>query len=96
MITQKELDTIQAYLDATTQGKWLHTYKDCKFYMSSEFIDRENDPNGVGLVTCDINQHNADLYATFADMEFIAYSHEWIPKLLAEIKRLRNNDIGKT
>jgi hypothetical protein len=80
------LDTIDAQTKAATAGPWLHTHKDCKDFMSSDFIDREGDPNGVALVTSDINQHNVDLYATEADMDFIAASRMNVPQLVALLR----------
>lgn len=82
-------ETIRAYLDevrerekGATEGPWQHTYKDCAYFMNSEFIDRKGDPNGVALVTSDINQSNATLYATDEDMDFIAAARTDIPRLL--------------
>lgn len=89
MLSEERLQGIQKRCEAATPGPWRHTYKDCSHFMSSDFIDRHGDGMGVGLVACDINQPNADLYATEADMEFIAYARQDIPELLAEIERLQ-------
>jgi len=88
-MTELDLDAIEARANAATVGQWRHTYKNCKWHMSSEFIDRDGDLDGVGLVTADINQDNADLYATDADMDFIAHARTDIPALVAEVRRLR-------
>lgn len=95
-MTEEQLREIEARHEAATPGPWRHTFKDCLYYMSSEFIDREDDPIGVGLITSDINQHNAELYATDADMEFIAHARADIPALLAEVRRLREEQLRKT
>ena len=86
-MTKSELDQIRARADAATPGPWRYTYKDCQYHMSSCFIDREGDPDGVGIVTCDINQDNADLYATTGDMELIAHARTDIPALCAALER---------
>ena len=88
-MTDKELADIRERLEKATPGPWEHTHKDCKHFMSSDFVDRKGDDIGVGLVTSDINQDNADLYATDADMEFIAHARQDVPILLAEVERLQ-------
>ena len=80
-MTKADLTAIRARANAATPGPWRYTYKDCQYHMSSCFIDREGDPDGVGIVTCDINQDNADLYATTGDMELIAHARTDIPAL---------------
>ena len=89
-MTEEELAAMEAREKAATLGPWHHTFKDCKHFMNSTFIDRDGDDRGVGLVTCDINQDNATLYATNEDMDFIAAAREDVPKLIAEVRRLRN------
>jgi hypothetical protein len=88
-MSQKRLDEIKDRESKACSGPWFYTWKDCKHYMSSSFIDRAGDDIGVGLVTGDINQHNADLYATDEDMEFIAHARVDIPELIDEVERLR-------
>ena len=72
-----------------TPGPWRVTGKDCHFFMSSVFIDRECDPQGVGLVTSDINQDNATLYATDEDLELMAQSRTIVPALCEAVRRLQ-------
>ena len=81
-----DLEAAERLADHATPGPWRVTGKDCRFYMSSVFIDREGDPQGVGLVTSDINQDNATLYATDEDLELMAQSRLGVPALCAAVR----------
>lgn len=91
MITEQELDEMQARYDATTEGTWRLTAKDDLYFCSSEFIDREGDGQGVGLFGLDLNidESRAMLYGTEEDGEFMAEAHQDMPRLIAEVRRLK-------
>ena len=89
---QLDLEAIEARCSKATPGPWRNTWKDCKHYMSSWFIDRDEDDIGVGLCAFDINQINAELYATDDDAEFIAHAREDVPALLARVRELERTN----
>lgn len=82
---QDRLMKIEALAKAATPGPWRYTFKDDLYFASVSFIDREGDGPGIGLVTDDLNI-NARLYATEADMAFIAASRTDIPWLIEQLR----------
>ena len=85
-MTKERRELLRELCKKATPGPWLHTWKDCFMCMSSDFIDRKGDDIGIALVTADINQTNAMLYATDIDMDFIAAARTALPELLDEVE----------
>ena len=81
LVTDEELGAIKARLDAATAGPWRsmvegrdHT-SGSSFIMTGEGTTRRNDIELTG--------------ATVADQDFIAHARQDVPRLVAEIERLR-------
>jgi len=80
-LSDEEMAKIRSRSDAATPGPWREYIEDRDSFSGSDFIMTEgNDLNIIG--------------ASSADYEFIAHARQDIPKLLAEIERLRSL-IGK-
>jgi hypothetical protein len=74
------LDQIRKRVKAATPGPWI------------DYLEKRDQLSGESFVARGINRSEEDLYfigATDADIEFIAYAREDIPKLIYEIERLR-------
>lgn len=75
-MTDKELEQIRDRVNKATEGSWgwVPIVDDIEFFVYGE--------NGEGAV--------AENVFTATDAEFISRAREYIPKLLAEVDRLRN------
>ena len=76
-LTQSELAEIEERLDATTGGPWRSIVEGRDQLSGSSFIMTAGD---------DIELSGA----TIADQDFIAAARQDIPRLIAEVKRLRD------
>lgn len=76
MITEEELQEIEARCNATTPGPWVSWVEGRDHLSGDHFIQTKGE----------------DIYlsgATIADQDFMANAHQDIPRLIAEIRRLR-------
>lgn len=90
MITEDELKEIELRWKATSKGNWISFIEGRDHESGSDFI-----MTGV-LDKNDFNNKNRGedielIGATSNDQDFIANSRQDIPKLIAEIRRLRKN-----
>ncbi|MCP3399452.1 hypothetical protein [Bradyrhizobium sp. CCGB20] len=75
-LTNDEIEAIKARCEQATAGPW------------KSFIERRDKFSGSDF----IQTNGEDIYltgATLADQEFIAHARQDIPRLIAEIERLR-------
>jgi hypothetical protein len=75
-VTEQELEAIEARVRATTPGPW------------SSIIEGRDQDSGESFIMTD----GEDIYVrggSEADQEFIAHARQDIPRLIAEIRRLR-------
>lgn len=82
MLTDKEIEEIQTRWTNSQKGEWKAYIEGRDHTSGSSFI-----MTGVG------NERGEDIEmfgATLADYEFISHAKQDIPKLIAEIKRLKN------
>ena len=84
-ITDAELDAMQQRADAASKGPW------------RSFIEGRNNECGSSFIQISDDDREDDMYvsrelkfASDADLDFIAAARHDIPRLIAEIKRLRN------
>lgn len=82
-ITESELDQIAARCEATSPGPW-------KSYIEGR--DHESGDNFIMIGEGDTRGDDLYIYqGTHADQDFIANARQDIPRLIAEIRRLRKN-----
>ncbi|MBS4195388.1 hypothetical protein [Lederbergia citri] len=84
-LSKEEIETIRKRAEAATEGPWFHT----NYHVATKpEVHGGYPPNSASICeTCDgeyIENYNK------ADAEFIAHARTDIPKLLAEIERLRS------
>ncbi len=75
--TEADLDAVAAHCDAATDGPW----ESC--------VEGRDHSSGDSLIMTG----GEDLYlhgATVADQDFIAHARQGVPRLLAEVRRLRH------
>ncbi len=77
MLTQEELEAIRKRAEKATEGNW--------YCLTMDGVTYDISSEGTGI----------ELAAAYSasDAEFIANAREDIPKLLAEIDRLRNKEL---
>lgn len=76
-LTSDEIEAIKARCEQATAGPW------------TSFIEKRDKISGPDFIQTD----GEDIYltgATLADQEFIAHARQDIPRLIAEIERLRS------
>ena len=82
MLTDEELDLLQKIVDKTSKGPW-------------EWVDTNDEGHMKGLdglvlyssVYCDVNGDESD-------KNFIRVAKEWFPRLIAEIRALKEKTNG--
>jgi hypothetical protein len=72
-VTEQELKEIEARANAATKGPWVN----------------EKDANGFEIWVAHPNDGLVADALTLPDTEFIAHARQDIPKLIAEVRRLR-------
>lgn len=83
-ITDAELNAMQARADAATEGPWT-----ARIYTPGKQEDGTYSWNDGGSVrSMDGQEHIASLF-TAADAEFMASARTDVPRLIAEVRRLR-------
>ncbi len=88
-MTEEELIEIENRCKAATEGAW-KSYVEGRDHESGDSFIMTGVDKGENIWSSSRQQ---DIYlsgATVADQDFIAHAREDIPKLLAEIKRLKN------
>ena len=85
-MTESELLAIEARVVAASEGPW-ESFVECRDHLGGDNFIR------VG----GLNDDEADMYvsrdtapATVADQDFIAHDRQDIPRLLADVRRLRS------
>lgn len=81
-VTEKELERILTRCEATTSGPWV-----------SYIEGRDHESGSDFIMTGTAESRGTDielLGATKADQDFIAHAKQDIPKLINEIRRLKN------
>ncbi len=83
-ITDAELDAMQQRTDAASKGPW------------RSFIEGRNNECGSSFIQISDDDREDDMYvsrelkcASDADLDFIAGARQDIPRLIAEVRRLR-------
>ena len=81
VLTDEELDAIEARCEAASAGPWVSMVEGRDHTSGSSFIR-------TGAV--DDRGENIELTgATVSDQDFIAHARQDVPRLLAEVRRLR-------
>lgn len=81
-MTDKELAEIRARCEAATKGPWV----ECRNGGGDDFLySIDSEPTGLPIVKADCGVYPPEK----EDADFIAHAREDIPKLLAEVERLR-------
>jgi hypothetical protein len=82
LLTDSELDEINARLCLTTKGPW------------TSYIEGRDHLSGSNFIMTGFDENRGEdielIGASIADQDFIAAARQDIPKLIAEIKRLRS------
>jgi hypothetical protein len=87
-LSDEDLDVIYTRCAATTPGPWRSYIEGRDYTSGSSFI-----------MTGDGDSRGEDIElsgASSADQDFIAHARQDVPRLLAEIRRLRNLDQGRS
>ena len=88
-MTDNEIKEIEDRCNHTTPGPWTSLIEGRDFESGSSFI-MTGIPDGENIWS---DKRGEDIYltgATTADQDFIAHARQDIPKLIAEIKRLKS------
>jgi hypothetical protein len=90
-ISDTELRAMQQRADAASKGPWRSIIEDRDHECGSDFIQSGSD-----------DEREDDMYvsrdttrASDADLDFIAAARQDVPRLIAEVKRLRD-ELGRT
>lgn len=91
-LTDDELAAARALVDSATPGPWSRRWEPHGRYGGGDDWHIDSDAPGGGCVSCGLaDGPEAEYPQSAADAAFIAASRTLVPRLLAEIDRLRKN-----